>query len=120
MNRGELLNETPSQTAGPYVHIGCVPNACGVDGVFPADLGAAMYREGAEGQPITINGCVWDSNGAPMADVMIEFWQADAGGLYPGNDPRGKADLNFNGFGRITSESDSGEWTVQTLSLIHI
>lgn len=115
MGNGEMLNETPSQTAGPYVHIGCVPNASGVGGVFPADLGATMYNAGVKGQPITIKGCVWDSNGAPMADTMVEFWQADAAGLYPGNDPRGKADPNFGGFGRVVSESESGEWIVQTI-----
>ena len=115
MSDGELLNETPSQTAGPYVHIGCVPNTCGVSGVFAEDLGKKMYREGCEGHPITIRGCLWDSNGAPITDAMIEFWQAGANGLYPGNDPGGPADQNFGGFGRVVSESDSGEWAVQTI-----
>ena len=27
------LKESPSQTAGPYVHIGATPNACGIGGV---------------------------------------------------------------------------------------
>lgn len=26
------LNESPSQTAGPYVHIGCTPNFSGIEG----------------------------------------------------------------------------------------
>jgi len=29
------LKESPSQTAGPYVHIGCVPNFCDITGVYP-------------------------------------------------------------------------------------
>ena len=28
-----VLKESPSQTAGPYVHIGCTPNFCGIGGV---------------------------------------------------------------------------------------
>ena len=36
------LKESPSQTAGPYVHIGCVPNFCGIEGVYPEDLGTSM------------------------------------------------------------------------------
>ncbi len=28
------LKESPSQTAGPYVHIGLTPNFCGIEGVF--------------------------------------------------------------------------------------
>ena len=33
------LTETPSQTAGPYVHIGMTPNFCGITGVIDADPG---------------------------------------------------------------------------------
>lgn len=28
------FKETASQTAGPYVHIGCTPNFVGIEGVF--------------------------------------------------------------------------------------
>ena len=31
----ERLRESPSQTAGPYVHIGLTPNFCGIGGVYP-------------------------------------------------------------------------------------
>lgn len=34
------LKESASQTAGPYVHIGCTPNFTGIEGVYEADLGA--------------------------------------------------------------------------------
>ncbi len=34
------LKETPSQTAGPYVHIGCTPNFTGIAGVYETDLGS--------------------------------------------------------------------------------
>jgi len=115
MPEGDLLNETPSQTAGPYVHIGCVPNLCGVGGVYPEDLGVALTRASAKGQPVTIKGCIWDASDEPIADALIEVWQADASGLYAGNDPRGQADPNFNGWGRVVSDPESGEWSFDTL-----
>ena len=34
------LKETASQTAGPYVHIGCTPNFTGITGVYDQDLGS--------------------------------------------------------------------------------
>jgi len=46
---------------------------------------------------------------------MIELWQADADGLYPGNDPRGEADPNLFGFGRIAADAESGEWRCDTI-----
>ena len=35
----DRLRESPSQTAGPYVHIGLTPNFCGIGGVYATDLG---------------------------------------------------------------------------------
>lgn len=35
----DRLKESPSQTAGPYVHIGLTPNFSGISGVYPDDLG---------------------------------------------------------------------------------
>ena len=110
-----LLKETPSQTAGPYVHIGCVPNFGGISGVYPEDLGAVMRKDGAKGEPITIGGVVYDGTGTPLKDGMIEVWQADADGIYPGNDPRGPGDPNFTGWGRIAGDYDTGAWSFETV-----
>ena len=115
MQKLDYLKESPSQTAGPYVHIGCVPNFCGITGVFPEDLGGVMRRPGARGEHITVTGCVWDGTGTPLRDAMVEIWQADADGIYPGNDPRGEADPNFTGFGRNPGNQTSGEWTFETV-----
>ena len=38
----DRLKESPSQTAGPYVHIGLTPNFCGIGGVYASDLGSTM------------------------------------------------------------------------------
>lgn len=110
------LKESPSQTAGPYVHIGCVPNICGIHGIYPADLGATMLTDGAKGERITITGIVYDGVGTPLKDVLVEIWQADADGLYPSpSERRGTADPNFTGWGRQAGDNTTGEWTFATI-----
>ena len=109
------LKESPSQTAGPYVHIGCVPNFCDITGVYPEDLGAHMVNAETKGERITVKGTIYDGTGTPLKDALVEIWQADAAGLYPGNDPRGAADPNFTGWGRKASDYDTGEWQFDTI-----
>ena len=109
------LKESPSQTAGPYVHIGCVPNFCDITGVYPEDLGARMVNAKPKGERITVKGTIYDGTGTPLKDALVEIWQADAAGLYPGNDPRGAADPNFTGWGRKASDYDTGEWQFDTI-----
>ena len=115
MQKLDLLKESPSQTAGPYVHIGCVPNFCGITGVYPHDLGDRMVNADTQGARITVKGTVYDGTGTPLKDVMIEIWQADANGIYPNNDPRGPADPNFTGWGRQAGDYDTGEWVFETI-----
>ncbi|BDY15306.1 protocatechuate 3,4-dioxygenase subunit alpha [Sulfitobacter pontiacus] len=109
------LKESPSQTAGPYVHIGCVPNFCDITGVYPEDLGARMVNAKTKGERITVKGTIYDGTGTPLKDALVEIWQADAAGLYPGNDPRGAADPNFTGWGRQAGDYDTGEWQFDTI-----
>ena len=109
------LHESPSQTAGPYVHIGCVPNFAGISGVYPTDLGSKMVRDGALGERITITGTVFDGTGTPLRDAMLEIWQADENGIYPSGDPRGAGDPNFTGWGRATGDYDTGMWSFDTI-----
>ena len=111
----EKLQETPSQTAGPYVHIGCTPEFAGISGVYPQDLGSQMLRDGVRGERITISGVVYDGLGAPVRDAMVEIWQADADGRYPGNDPRGAADPCFAGWGRAAADQETGQWRFDTI-----
>lgn len=110
-----LLKESPSQTAGPYVHIGCVPNFSGITGVFPQDLGTDMRKDGAKGDHITIKGVILDGTGTPLKDAMVEIWQADCDGIYPSGDPRGAGDPNFTGFARFAGDYDTGEWSFETV-----
>ncbi len=106
------LTETASQTAGPYVHIGCIPTFTGIEGVYPEDLGKSPIREGAKGELITITGSVYDGTGWALRDAMMESWQADAAGLYPGQPG---ADPAVTGFCRFAADGKTGEFTLRTV-----
>ena len=98
--------ESASQTAGPYVHIGCLPNLAGLSGVYPADLGAAPFPADAPGERITLTGRILDGTGHALRDAMIETWQADGAGRYgPG----------AQGFARFACDGDSGLWSLDTI-----
>jgi len=108
----DILVETPSQTAGPYVHIGCIPTFAGVEGVYPEDLGLSPIEDGAKGEVITIVGSIYDGTGWAMRDAMFESWRADAAGVYQGPDG---ADPKVSGFCRFAADKDTGEYTLRTI-----
>ncbi|MGI9357305.1 MAG: protocatechuate 3,4-dioxygenase subunit alpha [Rhizobiaceae bacterium] len=110
------VKETPSQTAGPYVHIGCTPNFANINDVWSGDLGSSMVNANTNGKRITVTGRVLAGIGTPLKDCLVEIWQADANGLY--NSPaetRGKADPDFAGWGRCAADSESGLFTFETV-----
>lgn len=110
------LRETASQTAGPYVHIGLAPGAAGFH-LFEQELGQTIAAADVPGQRIHIEGLVTDGTGAPVKDVLIEVWQADANGIYPHpEDPR-VADIapGFRGWGRVITDFDTGLWAFDTI-----
>jgi len=112
----DYLKESPSQTAGPYVHIGCVPTFAGLEGVYPEDLGSTMITGAVKGEKITLTGRVFDGAGALLRDAMLEIWQADAAGLY--NSPserRGQADPAFTGWGRQPTDGTTGIYRFETV-----
>jgi protocatechuate 3,4-dioxygenase alpha subunit len=87
---------TPSQTAGPFLSIGLRWS----DGpyVVPADTAGALW----------LRGRVVDGEGKAVTDALVETWQADPAGRFPG-----RRDTGFRGFGR--SETLDGEYAVLTL-----
>lgn len=109
------LKESPSQTAGPYVHIGCVPRFAGFE-IYPVDLGTTMVNDDTTGERITIEGQVIDGTGAPLKDALLEIWQADANGLFNSpSETRGDADPNFTGWGRQPTDGDTGTYRFETI-----
>ncbi len=110
------LHESPSQTAGPYVHIGLMPKLAGIDGLYAADPGSTLVDAQTRGQRITIEGLVYDGDGAEVRDAVLEIWQADAAGIYPSPvDMRGGADPHFAGWGRAATDFDSGKFRFETV-----
>ena len=108
----EMLPETPSQTAGPYVHIGLMPSYTGNGQIFEQELGESPIAEGAQGEIIEIKGSVYDGTGWAMRDALIESWQPDAQGRFAEQDG---ADPKVSGFCRFAADADSGEFTLRTV-----
>jgi protocatechuate 3,4-dioxygenase alpha subunit len=111
------LKESPSQTAGPYVHIGATPNWVEITGVWEQDLGLVLVDPETKGERIIIKGRVFDGTGSLVKDALIEIWQADADGLYnsPQEKKRGKADPHFTGWGRQPTDGTTGEFKFETI-----
>jgi protocatechuate 3,4-dioxygenase alpha subunit len=109
------LKETPSQTAGPYVHIGLTPNFAEIKGVYATDPGVTMLTPDTVGERIVIAGRVIDGAGAPVGDAVVELWQADAGGSYAAPmGPNSNSAPAFLGWGRQPTSAD-GVFTFETI-----
>lgn len=106
----QLLPETSSQTAGPYVHIGLALEAAG-NPPREQEIWNQMAKPGAPGEHILLVGSVYDGNGHLIRDSFLEFWQANHEGVY---DSYYDLEKPFNSFGR-TATTDVGEWTLTTI-----
>ena len=102
----DKLIPTPSQTVGPFFHLGLDPPEW-------SDLTAGNPA----GERIVIEGRVLDGDGAPVPDALIELWQANAAGRYahPDDTQTDKPlDPNFRGFGRVATDAE-GRFRVTTI-----
>ena len=108
------LKETASQTAGPYVHIGLAPGAAGFD-IYKQELGHDICGPNAKGERIRIEGRVIDGMGAPIKDVLLEVWQANADSIYAHPEGGGAVEEGFRGWGRVISDFETGEWSFETV-----
>lgn len=86
-----MPNQSPSQTVGPFFHFGLFQGKENI-----------LISEQTAGQAIDLKGHVFDGDGEPVTDAMIEIWQADAQGFFnhPNDPNQAKADKTFRGFGR--------------------
>ena len=66
------LIATSSQTVGPFFHFGLADHAT---------LGC-LVRPDTRGERIRLRIRVFDGDGAPLPDALVELWQADADGVY--------------------------------------
>ncbi len=92
------LVATSSQTVGPFFHFGLADNAM---------LGR-LVRDDTPGERIQLRIGVFDGDGAPVPDALVELWQAGADGVYiRPDDPRDVlAPPGFCGFGRLPTGAD--------------
>ena len=116
----EHRKETPSQTAGPYVHIGLAPGAAGFE-IFERELGQVIAGPQSKGERIRVEGRVLDGAGAPVTDVLIEVWQANAQGRYnhpeDTSEPEVESDFpaDFSGWGRVIPDFETGVFSFETV-----
>ena len=110
------LAETPSQTAGPYVHIGLIPHQAGFD-IFERNFSNDLTAPETRGERIRIEGTVFDGAGAPIRDALVEIWQANADGKYnhPADRQEKPADGSFRGWGRTGADFRTGVWFFETV-----
>ena len=110
------LRETPSQTAGPYVHIGLIPHQAGL-GIFEQNLGQSMLTPDVKGERIRIEGRILDGLADPCRDVLVEIWQANSAGRYNlPYDPQDKPiDPAFRGWGRTGADFGTGLYAFETI-----
>ena len=97
---------SPSQTVGPYLSIGLL-----------GDLITPDLIDASDPRAVRVTGTLLDGAGAPVADGMIEIWQANAAGRYDHPaDTREALPLEegFRGFGR-SGTVDAGRFAFTTV-----
>ena len=114
--RLDYLQETPSQTAGPYVHIGLAPRQAGFD-IYEKNFDNVLVGPNTKGERIRIEGRVIDGSGTPLRDVLLEIWQANAAGKYnhPADLQDKPIDPHFRGWGRAAADFETGLYWFETI-----
>jgi protocatechuate 3,4-dioxygenase alpha subunit len=107
------LDPTPAQTVGPFF---------GYAMPFP---GGADVAPAGHPDAITVHGYVYDGEGRPIPDAILDFWQARPDGSRAGSpgslrvdtssgELLGRDGVRFTGFGRVSTAGD-GHWALHTL-----
>jgi protocatechuate 3,4-dioxygenase alpha subunit len=93
-----MKKQTPSQTVGPFYSMGLTSRVMNV-----------LAGDSTDGQRIRVEGQVFDGDGQPIPDVMVEIWQANAYGRYnhPDDKQEKPLDRSFTGWGRSGTDEKS-------------
>ena len=94
------MPQTISEITGPQL---------GDELVGETDNDLTIQHEGLPiGERILVSGRLFDTEGKPLRDTLVEVWQANAGGRYLHKWDRWPADLdpNFSGAGRCLTDSN--------------
>jgi protocatechuate 3,4-dioxygenase alpha subunit len=96
---------TPPQTVGPFFRGSLLSQPRTV--IAPPEVAGERFR---------IEGRVLDGEGAPVADAVVEVWQADADGRYrdPADVSVGTSTDGFVGFGRSGTDAE-GRYGFETV-----
>ena len=104
------LEPTPEQTPGPFY-----------PSVLPADRDADLVvikgrDRQAQGTVLHLAGRVTDTSGSPVADALVEIWQADNYGRYllPKDGAPGRRDADFQGYGQARTDA-AGAYKFRTI-----
>ena len=90
---------TAAQTVGPFVSIG-----------FEKQAVTDVALPGVAGERVTISGRIFDGDGLPVTDAVIETWQANSYGKYahPDDAQEKLLEEKFKGFGRVQTDAQGG------------
>jgi protocatechuate 3,4-dioxygenase alpha subunit len=94
---------TSYQTVGPYFKIG-------LEALYRHDLATAE----TPGRLIEIAGTVFDGDGAPVPDAILELWHADHLGRYINKPQTERLKDSFIGFGRVPM-NETGQFHFRTV-----
>jgi protocatechuate 3,4-dioxygenase alpha subunit len=106
------LGLTPSQTVGPFFKYGLTPNGqYAWNDAFTNNL----ITPDTSGDRIRVAGRVFDGDGQPVPDCMLEIWQADSQGRFADpQDQRALPNATFRGFGRCGTDAN-GDYAFDTI-----
>ncbi|MFF4531260.1 protocatechuate 3,4-dioxygenase subunit alpha [Streptomyces sp. NPDC001407] len=97
------LPVTPSQTIGPFF-----------GEALPVPGGGELAPAGHP-DAVTVHGYVYDGEGAPVPNALLEFWQAAPDGSLAGAPGSLDRDgVTFTGFARVPTRAD-GRYVLRTL-----
>ncbi len=102
--------KTPEQTAGPFYPI---------DEQADKDMDLTLiegHSDTAEGEPVLVRGSVFDTDGQPLDNALVDIWQANHFGRYshPEDNSKTPLDPNFQGWGLTKSNAD-GRYGFKTI-----
>lgn len=92
-NNQDPEGESPAALLGPFWRANAPECACG----------DSIARSGTPGVPLFVSGTVRDAAGQPLADAVVDVWQASPVGLYENQDPT-QENMNLRGRFRTDAE----------------
>jgi protocatechuate 3,4-dioxygenase alpha subunit len=99
------MKQTPSQTVGPFYSLGLTEKTTN-----------RLVSDTTRGERISIEGYVFDGDGKPVPDALVEIWQANAYGRYnhPDDKQEKPLDPSFLGWGRSGTDK-TGVFSFETV-----